>query len=184
MKAILMSIHPKWCEKIFDREKTIEVRKTVPKLETPFKVYVYMTKRKWIFKFLPFLKNRFAKVIGSFVCDWIKEITPYCDIDGCVNQYEHHYPAILGDDCLSFEEMKAYLGNKKGYDWHISELKLFDKPRELKEFRLWCEKSRKTDDNLEMCCSCKNAFSDEDGIFYGCGLTRSPQSWCYVEEEK
>ena len=46
MKAVLMSIHPKWCEKIFNGEKTIEVRKTAPKLETPFKVYVYQTKHK------------------------------------------------------------------------------------------------------------------------------------------
>ena len=37
MKAVLMSIKPKWCEKIFSGEKTIEVRKTAPK-ETPFKV--------------------------------------------------------------------------------------------------------------------------------------------------
>ncbi len=36
-KAVMISIRPKWCEKIVNGEKTIEVRKTRPKLETPFK---------------------------------------------------------------------------------------------------------------------------------------------------
>ena len=43
MKAVLISIRPKWCEKISSGEKTIEVRKTKPKLETPFKCYIYCT---------------------------------------------------------------------------------------------------------------------------------------------
>ena len=32
MKKVLISIHPKWCKLIFSGEKTIEVRKTAPKL--------------------------------------------------------------------------------------------------------------------------------------------------------
>lgn len=46
MKVVLMSIRPKWCEMIFSGEKTIEVRKTAPKLDPPFKVYVYCTKER------------------------------------------------------------------------------------------------------------------------------------------
>lgn len=46
MKSILMSIRPEWCKKIFDGEKTIEVRKTRPLIDMPFKVYVYCTKQK------------------------------------------------------------------------------------------------------------------------------------------
>lgn len=205
MKAILMSIHPKWCEKIFNGEKTIEVRKTVPKLKTPFKVYVYCMKGKPYLYKNPnsgelFLDNNdgyrggdyedrylTSKVIGSFVCDWIKEITPYCDIDGCVNQYEHHYPAILGDDCLSFKEMKAYLGNKKGYDWHITEPKLFDKPRELSEFYKPCP----FNEDCDILCPYAEGEYHGDGIngdveVIGCRnrITRPPQSWCYVEEEE
>lgn len=38
-KAVLISIRPKWCEKIINGDKTIEVRKTRPKLDTPFKCY-------------------------------------------------------------------------------------------------------------------------------------------------
>lgn len=42
-KAVMISIRPKWCEKICRGEKSIEVRKTRPKLETPFKCYIYET---------------------------------------------------------------------------------------------------------------------------------------------
>lgn len=44
MKDVLISIQPKWVEKIASGEKTIEVRKTRPKIDTPFKVYIYATK--------------------------------------------------------------------------------------------------------------------------------------------
>ena len=46
-KAVMLSIRPKWCEKIASGEKTIEVRKTRPKLETPFKCYIYET-QGWV----------------------------------------------------------------------------------------------------------------------------------------
>ena len=42
-KAVMLSIRPKWVEKIANGEKTIEVRKTRPKLDTPFKCYIYCT---------------------------------------------------------------------------------------------------------------------------------------------
>ena len=42
-KAVLISIRPEWVEKIARGEKTLELRKTEPKLETPFKVYIYCT---------------------------------------------------------------------------------------------------------------------------------------------
>lgn len=45
-KAVLMSTQPKWCELIANGKKTVEVRKTRPKLKTPFKVYIYCTKGK------------------------------------------------------------------------------------------------------------------------------------------
>ena len=44
-KSVLISIQPKWCELIANGKKTIEVRKTKPKLETPFKCYIYCTRQ-------------------------------------------------------------------------------------------------------------------------------------------
>lgn len=42
-KAVLISIRPEWCEKIINGQKTIELRKTRPKMDTPFKCYIYCT---------------------------------------------------------------------------------------------------------------------------------------------
>ena len=171
MKSVLIAIRPKYVEKIASGEKTIEIRKTAPK-EVPFKCYIYCTYGN--------MKENYAlgkrgKVIGEFVCEWITEINPHCDIDGCVNQYIHSYPAILGDDCLSFNEMKAYLGNKKGYDWHISNLKIYDNPRELSEFSRPCSYSG-------LCFSCKRTSFKKDGnLLCNTKITRPPQSWMYVK---
>ena len=71
MKSILMSIRPEWCKKIFDGEKTIEVRKTRPLIDMPFKVFVYETKTQFV-KSIRGACTTFGygrgKVIGSFVC--------------------------------------------------------------------------------------------------------------------
>ena len=66
MKSVLISIQPKWVEKIASGEKTIEVRKTRPKLETPFKCYIYQTKSKdnSIYKQYKINDIRSGKVIG------------------------------------------------------------------------------------------------------------------------
>ena len=75
MKAVLISIQPKWCELIASGKKTIEVRKTAPKFDKPFKVYIYETKDKkydgigvhWE-NGRDFIHNG-GKVIGEFICD-------------------------------------------------------------------------------------------------------------------
>ena len=181
MKAVLISIQPRWCELIASGKKTIEVRKTRPKIETPFRCYIYMTATKERCRLWEYITayqnskgdilNGSQKVIGEFVCDDI-----IVDVRGENADVFSKYAQ------LSLVEQKKYGANKPLFGWHITDLKIYDKPKKLGEFKPWCEKSRKTDDNLEMCCNCKNAFSDEDGVFYGCGLTRPPQSWCYVEE--
>lgn len=175
MKAVLISIQPRWCELIASRRKTIEVRKTRPKMETPFKCYIYCTEGKdtvYYMAKIGLCETRYdGKVIGEFVCD-----------DIIVDERGENADVFSKYAQLSLVEQKKYGANKPLFGWHITDLKIYYKPKELGEFKPWCEKSRKTDDNLEMCCNCKNAFSDEDGVFYGCGLTRPPQSWCYVEE--
>lgn len=192
MKAVMKSVSPRICEKVANGNCTILVSKTAPKCGLPFKCYIYCTSAKpYLYKeanppFELFFDSELykgkgyddrlfsSKVIGEFVCDWVTKITPSCDIDGCVNQYTHGYPAILGDsDCLSFNDMKAYLGNKKGYDWHISDLKIYGKPKELSEFRKPCKI------NLPMCDRCEY-YSTWNGRCEN--ITRAPQGWCYVEE--
>ena len=76
MREVLISIQPKWCELIASGKKTVEVRKTRPKIDTPFKVYIYETK---VYDTL-FGKGKpkklcvgGGKVIGEFVCKDIEE---------------------------------------------------------------------------------------------------------------
>ena len=59
-KAVLISIRSGWCQKIMTGQKTVEVRKTRPKMDTPFKCYIY--------------KCGNGKVIGEFLCDEIINI--------------------------------------------------------------------------------------------------------------
>ena len=91
MKSVLISIQPKWVEKIVKGEKTIEVRKSRPKIETPFKCYIYCTYGK---ENENYMLGKRGKVVGEFVCDWITEITPSCDIKDFVNHHDNHRYSI------------------------------------------------------------------------------------------
>ena len=92
MNAVLISIHPKWCELIASGKKTVEVRKTKPKIATPFKVYIYCTKPNTgstedrFYIYLPphdTPKQVNGKVIGEFVCDKIHAIRYSCGSYRC-----------------------------------------------------------------------------------------------------
>lgn len=175
MKEILMSIRPEWCKKIFNGEKTIEVRKTRPLIDMPFKVYVYETKARFV-KCVRGACTKYGygsgKVIGSFVCDKIDEY----EANG---RGWYIYPQ--DETCLLCDEIAHYGKGKTLYGWHITAPKLFDKPKELSEFVKPC------DWNYD-CCTCKRAVYElakaEAKLFYGCDreITRPPQSWQYVEE--
>ena len=190
-KKVLISIHPKWCEKIFSGEKTIEVRKSAPKLKPPFEVLVYMTKpKKRLIEIIKdgddiygdiyhgkmlFIKmdrpvydknwNDVAgKVIGSFVCDRINEVEPDSEY------YSYGYDIDddrLSETCLTREQLREYGKGKTLYGWHITEPKLFDKPRELSGFGKY-----KTE--------WVALYGSDDIVFHP--LKRPPQSWCLVEE--
>lgn len=177
-KAVLISIRPKWVEKIANGEKTIEVRKTRPKLDTPFKCYIYCTLPKYPHE--DFIATDYpmpqfyggGKVIGEFTCDWIFPINVF-DNGSIQNWLFEH----MERSCLAYEELAGYIGNgKTGYSWHISDLLIYDQPRELSEFQ------RATDpcdfchaEYTWKCTGCKKMSGD---------IKRPPQSWCYVEAMK
>lgn len=124
MKAVLMSIKPKWCEKIFNGEKTVEVRTYIPFGLRGFELFP----------------------------EWLKEM------------------------CLSKEQLDKYGGLKTLYGLHITAPKLYDKPKELSEFRKPDEPFHTVEinenGNIGFC----------DGYIDGKPITRPPQSWQYVEE--
>jgi predicted transcriptional regulator len=65
-KCVLLSIRPQWCAKIANGEKTIEVRKTRPKMETPFKCYIYCTAPK---KFYTISEHMVTSMEYLHLCD-------------------------------------------------------------------------------------------------------------------
>lgn len=163
MKAVLISIQPKWVEKIANGEKTIEVRKTAPK-QVPFKCYIYCTKgtpdktllvsKDGNRVIIGDYRNAFnhdvdgntdwtignAMVIGEFICDKIIEW-----------QYDkkHQYYVDYPDDCTSYfpylkchseatglrcSEIEKFGKGKTLYGWNLSDLKIYDTPKTLVEF--------------------------------------------------
>lgn len=199
-KAVMLSIRPRYCEMIAGNFKSIEVRKTRPKLETPFKCYIYCT------KFHPgdpdsminlkgrtsFFMPKGGAVIGEFVCDRIFPITveengPLSEERG--DGYSEDYSSKGFYDCLTDKEFDAYLNGKPGYGWHISDLVIYDEPKKLSEFIRpsggCCNDGK--------CTGCKyfdkgngynvedDCLADFDTDMYSI-VTRPPQSYCYVEE--
>ena len=180
-KAVLISIHPRWCEKIASGKKTIEIRKTRPKLETPFKCYIYCTKDKHI----AFMQNASGtnliacmdvdaaipvggaigngKVIGEFTCDRIYELETRSPGGSYYVKGEDQPTTndVARQSCLTLKDMHEYLQAAKGYGWHISDLKVYDKPKEMDDFTGLRE----------------TKFGAEPVT-----IKRPPQSWCYVEE--
>lgn len=240
-KAVLISIQPKWCELIANGKKTIEVRKTKPKLETPFKCYIYCTKPSkkhqticgcmvlnddelyrhpkqgikygdsielMFFNSDEYSKDNFlnGKVIGEFVCDTIDEIalinTPimeYIQVNGKASL------TITSDACMNIDALSKYADGKQLYGWHISDLKIYDEPKELASFKIE-DKHR-----IQRCAARERVYNNPDfnrvefeavtneawlnGAYY-CNkyndfcnkcltkeLTRPPRSWCYVEHD-
>ena len=158
-KAVLISIQPKWCELIASGKKTVEVRKSRPKIDTPFKCYIYCTNNQ-VFAQSNMEGEYFTapksglrelercgskilsgKVIGEFVCKEIEELK---------RNTVFNAPALYSQSRLTRDEYFGYIGNKTAYIWYISGIKIYDRPRELSEFK----------------------------------VTRPPQSWCYVEERE
>ena len=192
MKAVLLSVRPQWCEMIANGQKTVEVRKNCPKIPTPFKCYIYCTKptKFWAYTERCYTSNEYlhlsdgkvtmgdgfdlfdkeyrvlnGKVIGEFVCDKMYgiyySIYPHDPLVfeevGTLNR-----PDVIAETCLSEIELDNYLSGNNGYGWNISALQIYDKPRELSEFRkpIMPTGLRYEDDAIK----------------------RAPQSWCYVEE--
>ena len=195
MKAVMISIQPKWCELIASGKKTVEVRKSAPKLETPFKCYIYCTKKArkddlgdYVLyedengfveeNGVRFSPLRASRVIGEFVCDEIDEIAGFRLLNEPGFGYRPLYeaeeipPEELEDKtCLDEYELENYLGFKGdgyvvGYAWHISELKIYDKPKELGEFTV-----------------AQHEYGGKQVMrSYGGWKVKRVTNWCYVEE--
>lgn len=183
MKEVLISIQPQWVEKILNGEKTIEIRKTMPKCKFPCKVYIYCTKGKNSLigitrkgEELPYSDGQIAdkdvfytipktpierwrelgKVVAEFTLNTVTTLWQN-------NKDKTSTARVVDKDvfekqtCMTWKQYCEYHKCKNGkypnsYAWHIEDLKIYKKPKELSEFI--CRKP----------------------------LKRPPQSWCYIKE--
>lgn len=206
--AVMLSIRPEWCEKIISGEKTVEVRKTKPKLEPPFKCYIYCTKQREKTKCgINFIctDDLFRLPSGKIKVGYSGELMLHptenwdqnnflngkvigefvCDaiFDFCFecNDWKALNPIEVPFTALSDRQIVEYLGNgKPGYGWHISNLVIYDKPLEIRSFM------RKPCVFAASCGACVHSRWSEENYskFIGCSfeVKRPPQSWCYVME--
>lgn len=242
MKSVLISIRPKWCEKIASGEKSVEIRKTKPKIEAPFKCYIHCTLppqeeyfthggiREYANELIrlqsgeivydygmrlccdtegrPYTSENFLcrKVIGEFVCDRITPLFNIATDDWKYLMGDTHewHKRLVGKACLTEDELKAYAKGKNCFAWHITDLKIYDKPKPLWNFlkcgapspneldEELCSYCEETEWGERSCYStpsgpvyCEEAFCDKAYDLYldaNFALKRPPQSWCYVEE--
>lgn len=171
MKAVLMSIRPEWCAKIASGHKTVEIRKTKPKLPVPFKVYIYCTEPNTVdpHKYLEThcdgkIYKCNGRVFAEFVCGRIRPEPEVADglVDICLGM----------QSCVDPVDILKYADGKTVYSWQISDLVIYDKPKELNEFK--------------QCHKCPYGYEECTRHEYSCNgaynVQNPPQSWCYVYE--
>lgn len=190
-KAVLISIRPKWCELIASGKKTTEVRKTAPKIETPFKCYIYCTKETGnsgqSTRFYEHEDGTFysggknfkafltGAVVGEFVCDQVESTN--CFSGWVCPEKDNIIKRFLDGSCLSEQEIVEYADGRAVCGWRISALKMYDEPKQLKEFEVFRTKhiTEKAFFQEGVCDEIRHVRVLEP-------LSRPPQSWCYVEE--
>ena len=204
MRAIMKSVSPRICEKVANGDCTILVSKTAPKFDLPFKGYICCTNAKpYLYReanppFELFLDSDLyegngyddrlfsGKVVGEFICDKIIEW-----------QYDrgHQYYVDYPNDCTSYfpylkchseatglkcSEIEKLGKGKPLYGLHISDLKIYDKPKALAEFERPCTYKG-------ICYSCERFRPNGIPLpapygFCETKITHVPSNWCYVEE--
>ena len=176
-KAILICIKPKWCAKIMNGEKTIEVRTSkalanaIQKLINEYgyaDICAYCSKSNY----LGYISNKYVgKVIFKFRCYKVEKY-PYIS---------DRYDKLIGS-CLSEKELLDYSTIKEEngirfvktiYTIHISKLEIFDRPRELNEFY-----TTKLDEDLTK--RFDNSIQLENKTWVK-PITKAPQNFCYCE---
>lgn len=183
MKAILISIRPEWCEKILSGEKTLEVRKTKPKINPPFKCYIYSSNSS-NGKIYTMPRDSHQqinqRIVGEFICDKIRF---YSGKSWLVKEDIENATA---GSCLTLEQIKEYAGWRKAktfaerknlYLWHISALHIYSEPIKMKDF-FGIKPCKKSND----CCVCEKWDDEKMDCDESLSITRPPQSWCYIDE--
>lgn len=190
-KAVMWALQPKQCENIANGKQTILVFKTIPKdLKPPFKVYIYCTygglskisfqKKDPLLKVDGMWQTVNGKVIGEFVCNSIDEIK--CD-NGIQAYFNNKKETCLSD----FELMLNATKGKPLYLLHISNLKIYDNPKKLEEFKRLCKHYYSENPPCDDCYYFVDyrtyEYDESDcGVDGFIPIIHPPKTWCYVEE--
>ena len=185
MEAVLISINSKWCEKILNLEKVAEIRKRKPSIKQPFKCYIYCTKPKFPHEDHIVVFSRDGqqpkafygggKVIAEFICNDIETLCKK-NRNGTYSHKIVDRHAIEKYAAMSMKDFWSYVKTGPAYAWHISEVVVYEEPKELSDFRKICPHNLYCES-----CAMYDNYSDN------CGnealiMKKAPQSWCYVEE--
>lgn len=193
-KALMISIQPQHAVNILNGDKTLELRTWIPK---DFKgwVYIYCTKGVGKTKYhhlynLTSYNN--GKTLFSITHHNKYSLVPDGFLNGKVvarfwfDEYEEIKERFNGDEyiiekldelCLSDYEVKEYLGNKKGYAWHIEQLEIFDEPKQLSEFYVT---------NKGLTYKYIKEYEDYTNDEVSFRLKKAPQKmqWVYIKEKE
>ena len=132
-------------------------------------------------------QNR-MKVIGEFNCDKVIRTCGWRlrgDTQQCAKrtEAETELPKLA---CLTIDEIVDYAGseNREVVGWHISDLKIYDKPKKLSDFISPSKVKKCVDYCINGICS-NLGYEELCGAIRRCEykkLTRPPQSWQYINE--
>lgn len=181
---ILASLKPYYYYLIGERKKTIEVRKSALK-NLPQDIVFYMSKDEKSFAKIPKefqekYRKHFGKIGMRVVCDEVEEFHEWeLSPQGKFVDFERErLENFLTAACLSEEEVVRYRENlpyfKPLYGWHISDLKIYDKPKFIMQFYKPCPIKIK---NCPVC----ELYSTYTGCCMN-NIDRPPQSYMFVEE--
>ena len=201
MKSVLISIQPYWVFLIIakamgwkiDKEKTIELRTTRPRDKNWNSwVEIYCSKNKKSFNQIPkeyqaLMQRCLGKVVGKWFCNKIDSYVAHEDNKDYWDLSVKEWEDLKQKSCLTIPQILDYSEHSDNlYGWHISDLKIYDKPKELSEFYsakcdMPCE-NKKRGFNMDFCMAYENgSHFCKELICEKKRLSRPPQSWCYIE---
>lgn len=205
-RAIMIAVKPIWCAKIMNGDKTTEVRtskalyKATKKLieEQGYATFLMYCTKGDVLEYLYDTSDNYGeyidhkgkcwgdeqlngKVLAKFTVRKVEEIENfiYYQNDGWCGEEREHIDT--NGMCLSEDELHTYLKGKNGYAWHIEDLVIFDKPKELSEFKQIVKVHK-----CSTCCDypCEEKCGFPAYVEFSKQLTKAPQNFCYVESEE
>lgn len=166
MKALLISVNPKQAAKILNGEQTVIIKKTMPKCALPIDVYVYCTKwlkegilvknsslrsigfvkgnapKKDNLERLSHIRTLNGKVVVKLRIREIDKIRHDPWGESFFTEKDDYRTNVLPKACIGYDELKRYLyenefSSGRCYAYHVSDLQIFDEPKELSDLRYW-----------------------------------------------